>query len=176
MANKKTGDLDAIQARAAPSGSDNEKDAGSERSAGTPVASDAPLEQAELKQLRIRVVALENVLVALLAQASERQLELVPHDGRAHFSEAWIHAASIDSFRGRRNQESAQACRTFPIRQQRCPVSALPSEISGPSVPGHVPAAAENGSPTLDISIMARFSIACDRVSAVQTAAGWTLS
>lgn len=76
MANK-IGNLDSIQARAAPSGSENEKDAGSERGAGAPVASDAPLEQAELKQLRIRVVALENVLVALLAQASERQLELV---------------------------------------------------------------------------------------------------
>ena len=42
-------------------------------------ASDAPLTQAELKQLRIRVVALENVLVALLAHASEAQRSLVRH-------------------------------------------------------------------------------------------------
>ena len=45
--------------------------------AQSPVASDAPLEQAELKQLRVRVVALENVLVALLAHASDQQLALV---------------------------------------------------------------------------------------------------
>ena len=77
MATKKIGNLDSVQARVAPSGSESETDAGSKRSAGTPVASDAPLQQAELKQLRIRVVALENVLIALLAHASERQLELV---------------------------------------------------------------------------------------------------
>ena len=32
---------------------------------------------AELVQLRVRVIALENVVLALLAQASDRQLELV---------------------------------------------------------------------------------------------------
>ena len=47
--------------------------------------SDVPLTQAELKQLRIRVVALENVLVALLAHASEAQLALV-RDMAEHIS------------------------------------------------------------------------------------------
>ena len=36
-----------------------------------------PLTNAELLQLRIRVIALENVVIALLAEASEQQLELV---------------------------------------------------------------------------------------------------
>ena len=35
-----------------------------------------PLIDAELVQLRVRVIALENIVIALLAQASERQLEL----------------------------------------------------------------------------------------------------
>lgn len=34
------------------------------------------LTNAELVQLQIRVIALENLVIALLAQASERQLEL----------------------------------------------------------------------------------------------------
>ena len=36
-----------------------------------------PLTNAELVQLQVRVIALENVLIALLAEASDRQLELV---------------------------------------------------------------------------------------------------
>lgn len=35
-----------------------------------------PLSDAELVQLRVRVIALENIVIALLAQAPERQLEL----------------------------------------------------------------------------------------------------
>lgn len=35
-----------------------------------------PLSDAELVQLRVRVIALENIVIALLAQSSERQLEL----------------------------------------------------------------------------------------------------
>ena len=35
------------------------------------------LTDAELVQLRIRVIALENLVIALLAEASDRQLELV---------------------------------------------------------------------------------------------------
>ena len=35
-----------------------------------------PLADAELVQLRVRVIALENIVIALLAQAPERQLEL----------------------------------------------------------------------------------------------------
>jgi hypothetical protein len=36
-----------------------------------------PLTNAELVQLRVRVIALENLVIALLAQASDRQLDLV---------------------------------------------------------------------------------------------------
>jgi hypothetical protein len=36
-----------------------------------------PLSNAELVQLRVRVIALENLVIALLAEASERQLALV---------------------------------------------------------------------------------------------------
>lgn len=36
-----------------------------------------PLTDADVVQLRIRLVALENVVIALLAEASDRQLELV---------------------------------------------------------------------------------------------------
>ena len=44
-----------------------------------------PLENAELVQLQIRVIALENLLIALLAQASEQQLDLARHMA-AHIS------------------------------------------------------------------------------------------
>jgi hypothetical protein len=37
---------------------------------------DAPLTNAELVQLRIRVIALENLVIALLAEAPDRQLAL----------------------------------------------------------------------------------------------------
>lgn len=37
---------------------------------------DAPLTNAELVQLRVRVVALENLVVALLAEAPDRQVTL----------------------------------------------------------------------------------------------------
>ncbi len=36
-----------------------------------------PLSNTELVQLRVRVIALENLIIALLAEASDRQLELV---------------------------------------------------------------------------------------------------
>jgi len=49
---------------------------------GTLIFGDAPpevplLTNAELVQLRIRVIALENVVIALLAKAPDRQLDLV---------------------------------------------------------------------------------------------------
>lgn len=44
--------------------------------------SEPPLSQAELKQLRIRVVALENVLLALLSTASTLQREQVAQMAR----------------------------------------------------------------------------------------------
>ena len=39
-------------------------------------AEDTPLTNAELVQLRIRVIALENLVIALLAEAPDRQLTL----------------------------------------------------------------------------------------------------
>lgn len=41
-----------------------------------PPREDAPLTNAELVQLRIRVIALENLVIALLAEAPDRQLTL----------------------------------------------------------------------------------------------------
>jgi hypothetical protein len=59
------------------------------------------LTNADLVQLRIRVIALENLVISLLAEASERQLELVremaafisPRPGFSHHP-LTIHAAS----------------------------------------------------------------------------------
>lgn len=45
---------------------------------GCAVQSDAvPLNNSELVQLRVRVIALENLVTSLLAQSSDRQLDLV---------------------------------------------------------------------------------------------------
>jgi len=44
-----------------------------------------PLSDAELVQLRIRVIALENLVICLLAQAPDRQLDLV-HEMAAYIS------------------------------------------------------------------------------------------
>lgn len=62
---------------------------------------DPPLLKAELVQLRIRVIAMENLMIAMLADASERQLELAremaayiaPRSGRTHHPPT-IHAAA----------------------------------------------------------------------------------
>jgi hypothetical protein len=47
---------------------------------GTP-----PLVDAELMQLRVRVIALENAVISLLAQSPDRQLDLV-HKMAVHIS------------------------------------------------------------------------------------------
>lgn len=45
---------------------------------GSAVQSDAvPLTNSELVQLRVRVIALENLVISLLARSSDRQLDLV---------------------------------------------------------------------------------------------------
>ena len=44
---------------------------------GEVLSADPELTNAELVQLRIRVIALENLAIAILAEASNRQLELV---------------------------------------------------------------------------------------------------
>lgn len=58
------------------------------------------LTNVELVQLRIRVIALENLIIALLANASDQQLNLVremaaiisPHQGSTHHT-LTVHAA-----------------------------------------------------------------------------------
>ena len=73
-----------------------------EGSANCDVTTDIPpLTNAELAQLRVRVVALENLVIALLAEGSERQLDLVremaayisPRPGFTHHP-LTVHAAA----------------------------------------------------------------------------------
>ena len=85
---------------------DNEGGAGPRGPQGESVAAEAQpeipaLTNAELVQLRVRVIALENLLIALLADASERQLDLAremaayisPRPGSTHHP-LTVHAAS----------------------------------------------------------------------------------
>lgn len=59
---------------------ENEGGAGSHRSQAKSLDVDLskvpPLSNAELVQLQVRVIALENLLIMMLAEASDRQLEL----------------------------------------------------------------------------------------------------
>jgi len=72
----------------------------SEGGAGPAQPEIPPLTNAELVQLRVRVIALENLVTALLAEASERQLGLAremaayisPRPGATHHP-LTIHAA-----------------------------------------------------------------------------------
>lgn len=66
-----------------------------------PKSDTPPLTNAEMVQLQVRVIALENLLVALLAQAGERQLDAVRAmaayiSPRPGFTPHWltIHAAA----------------------------------------------------------------------------------
>ena len=85
---------------------DNEGGAGPDGPQGESVAAEAQsqapaLTNAELVQLRIRVIALENLIIALLADASERQLDLAremaayisPRAGSTHHP-LTVHAAA----------------------------------------------------------------------------------
>jgi hypothetical protein len=85
---------------------DNEGGAGPAEPQGGSVSAEAQSEipqltNAELVQLRIRVIALENLVIALLAEASERQLGLAremaayisPRPGFTHHP-LTIHAAA----------------------------------------------------------------------------------
>ena len=66
-----------------------------------PRADVPPLTNSELVQLRVRVIALENLMIAMLAQASDQQLDLVrematyitPRPGFTHHP-LTIHAAA----------------------------------------------------------------------------------
>ena len=83
MTNHEPGIQDAFQLRQmALSRWDNEGGAGSCGSQGgsipnAPLADGPPLTNTELVQLRVRVIALENLMIAMLAQASDRQVNLV---------------------------------------------------------------------------------------------------
>ena len=83
MASKGPSINDALQLRQmALSRWDNEGGAGScgpqERSIPMTQRADGPsLTNAELVHLRVRVIALENLMIAMLAQASDRQVDLV---------------------------------------------------------------------------------------------------
>lgn len=81
---------------------------------GRPQHGVPPLTNTELVQLRIRVIALENLVVALLTDASDRQLELI-RDMAAYISPrpgftphpVTIHAAAqMVSLAGRADQFS----------------------------------------------------------------------
>lgn len=63
----------AIQSQGHTACPDKDKDG---ETTGQRTDSSPPLSDAELVQLRVRVIALENIVIALLAQSSERQLEL----------------------------------------------------------------------------------------------------
>ena len=54
-----------------------ENEGGSVRAPLDPALELPPLTNAELVQLRVRVIALENIVIALLARAPDRDLELV---------------------------------------------------------------------------------------------------
>ena len=83
MASKELAIQDALHLRQmALSRWDNEGGAGScgsQRSSipDEPRADVPPLTNTELVRLRVRVIAMENLMIALLAQASDRQLDLV---------------------------------------------------------------------------------------------------
>ncbi|MDP2817502.1 MAG: hypothetical protein Q8O29_04340 [Polaromonas sp.] len=73
-----------------------------------------PLANAELVQLQVRVIALENLLIALLAQASDRQLTLArematyisprpgytPHSLTLHAADQMLHLVERGEFFG----------------------------------------------------------------------------
>lgn len=105
MTNRKTDFYPSQQRQTALSRWDNEGGAGptgpQEGLTSGNVRSEAPqLTNAELVQLRIRVIALENLVIALLAEAPERQLDLAremasyisPRPGFTHHP-LTIHAA-----------------------------------------------------------------------------------
>jgi hypothetical protein len=83
MPDQKLEPSDAVQLRQkALSRWDNEGGAGPQSPQASSMLSGVeadipPLTNTELVQLRVRVIALENVMISVLAEASDRQLELV---------------------------------------------------------------------------------------------------
>ena len=72
------------------------------------------LSNAELAQLRIRVIALENVVIALLAKAPDRQLE--SRNGSLYLSKTRPHTASADGPCGSRDDSSRRTSSSVPGR------------------------------------------------------------
>ncbi|WP_426000767.1 hypothetical protein [Caulobacter sp. DWR1-3-2b1] len=65
---------------------------------GSPAAEAGPdrepqLTNTELVQLRVRVIALENLMIALLAEGSDRQVEVVREMASLHLAEARLHTS-----------------------------------------------------------------------------------
>ena len=54
------------------------------------------LTNAELVQLRVRVIALENLVISLLAEAPDRQLDLAREMAAFHLTKTGLHPSSPD--------------------------------------------------------------------------------
>jgi hypothetical protein len=54
------------------------------------------LTNAELVQLRVRVIALENLVISLLAEAPDRQLDLDSRNGGFYLTKTGLHPSSSD--------------------------------------------------------------------------------
>ena len=104
MTNEKSESIDpSRQPQMALSRWDNEGGAGPSRLEESLISREVPqLTNTDLVQLRIRVIALENLVIALLAEAPDRQLDVAremaayisPRPGFTHHP-LTIHAASL---------------------------------------------------------------------------------
>ncbi|HUG25405.1 MAG TPA: hypothetical protein VMN83_23095 [Albitalea sp.] len=106
-----------------------------------PKADSPPLTDAELVQLQVRVIALENLVIALLAQAGEQQLEgirematyisprqgFTPHRLTIHAAAEMISLVDrADRFRGRQPSATSLSL-ADALEVQHDPVAASPS-------------------------------------------------
>ena len=79
-----------------------------------------PLTNAELMQLRIRVIALENLVITLLEGAHDRQLDLACENGSLYIAAAWRQASSSDHPRSCSNDRFCCAGGSFPSDDAEC--------------------------------------------------------
>jgi hypothetical protein len=106
-----------------------------------PKADSPPLTNAELVQLQVRVIALENLVIALLTQADEQQLEgiremaayisprrgFTPHRLTIHAAAEMISLVDrADQFRGGQVSATALSC-AGALEVQHGPAAASPS-------------------------------------------------
>jgi hypothetical protein len=66
---------------------------------------------AEVRALHVRIIALENIVISLLADASDRT---GARNGLLHLPEAGLHASSADDARCRAHGRSWRACLSLP--------------------------------------------------------------